>query len=335
MKHLIELFAAAGARWQHFGDDPETRAVAEEACRENGWFTPAEVCRAMRTLARTLLTPEALRDWLAGRPLPVGRPRSVLVVMAGNIPAVGFLDLLCVLCSGHRCLYKPAGKDRILMDYIAGTLQRLDPALPLERYAEARDAEVEAVIATGSDNAERYFRARYAALPLLLRGSRQSVAVLAGSETPEQWAGLNDDIWAYSGLGCRSVSLLLLPEGAPLALQMPEVSPKLRNNCRQTRALLQLEGCPFVDLGGAVAVEQGTASAAWHFPKALSEVGIARYRTLDEAAAWLQAHDREVQCVVTACLDHPRRTGFGCAQTPGPTDWPDGRDVLAWLAEIA
>lgn len=326
MNDSIELFAALGGRLRRFGTDAATRAVAERASRANGWFRPDEVCRALQSLGRDLLEPEALYRWTAPYPLPVVRPRRVLVAMAGNIPAVGFFDLLCTVVAGHRCVVKPSSKDRITMEYIVDTLRELNPDVPVERCDGP--APVDALIATGSDDAERYFRSRYAGLPMLLRGSRQSVAVLSGRETPEQLAGLADDIWAYSGLGCRSVSLLFCPEGYDLQLTMPAVNDKYRNNYRQRRALCEMTGRPFRDLGAALAV------GSREFPAALSELSVARYRTLDEVAAWLAEHDREVQCVVTEALPHPRRADFGRAQSPGLTDWPDGRDVLAWLAAL-
>lgn len=327
MERMIELFAALGDRLRHFGDDPETREVAQAACRANEWFSVDEIGRALRALATEMLRPEPLRRWLAAYPCPVRTPRRILTVMAGNIPAVGFFDLLCVVCSGHRCLYKTSAKDRILMVYIVGEMQALSPDLPIGPYDGS--SPVDAVIATGSDNAVRYFKARYADLPMLLRGSRQSVAVLSGRETPEQLTALSDDIWAYSGLGCRNVSLVFVPAGYDLRLQVPHLNNKYKNNYIQTKALLRMNGKPFRDFGSAVAVEQ-TA-----FPNALSELAVAHYRTLDEVAAWLAAHNAEIQCVVTDSLPHDRRTGFGQAQSPALTDWPDGQDVLAWLTAIA
>lgn len=327
MERMIELFAALGERLRNFGCNSTTREVALAACRANDWFSPDEVCRALQAIATEMLQPNALRQWLSAYPCPVKNPRRILTVMAGNIPAVGFFDLLCVVCSGHRCLYKPSTKDSVLMDHIVSELRILSPDVPVKRYEE--NSPIDAVIATGSDNAERYFRAHFAGLPMLLRGSRQSVAVLSGNESPAQLAGLADDIWAYSGLGCRNVSLIFIPEEYDLQLEVPKVNAKYKNNYRQTKAMLRMDGTPFYDFGTAVAVEQ------WNFPKTLSELTIARYRTLDEVAAWLEAHDREIQCVVTECLPHNRRTDFGRAQSPALTDWPDGRDVLAWLAALA
>ncbi len=147
---------------------------------------------------------------------------------------------------------------------------------------------------------------------MLLRGSRRSVAILSGNETTEQLNGLSDDIWAYSGLGCRNVSLIFAPDGYDLKLKMPHISTKYRNNYRQMKALLQMNGIQFEDLDIAVAVEQR------NFPKLLSELAVARYRTLDEVKTW-----------------HPRLADFGRAQSPSLTDWPDGRDVLAWLTDLA
>ena len=326
MENAIGLFSRLGCRLRGFGDDARTREVIGRACRENGWFTPADICRAVAAVADGMLRRDALAEWLAPYPVPVAEPRRVLVVMAGNIPLVGFFDLLCTVVSGHRCLLKPSAKDTVLMEYVVGQLRDIDASVPVEFYDGV--SPVDAVIATGSDNANRYFRARYAGIPSLLRGSRQSAAVLSGDETPEQLAGLADDIWAYSGLGCRSVSLLFLPEGYEPTLQMPDVNDKYKNNYRQTRALLTMQGRPFRDLGAAVAVEQRD------FPAALSQISYTYYKTPDEIAGWLAMHDDELQCVVTECLPHSRRAAFGCAQSPALTDYPDDRDVIAWLAAL-
>lgn len=326
MKHAIELFAALRSRLASFGSEDSSRRVIAEACQVNGWFSQAEVRRAVAAVSEQMLREDLLREWLAHYPTPVTTPRRVLVVMAGNIPLVGFFDLLCVVASGHRCLVKPSAKDTPLMIYIIKLLHEIDPDFRIEIYDGK--SPVEAVIATGSDNANRYFRAHFSGVPSLLRGSRQSVAVLSGRETPEQLAGLSDDIWAYSSLGCRNVSLVFMPEDYDLQLTMPPVCEKYRNNYRQRRALLMMEGQPFLDLGAAVAVEQQT------FPTFLSQIAYARYASLDQVSAWLAEHDEQLQCVVTECLSHSRRAGFGCAQSPALTDYPDDRDVMAFLTTL-
>lgn len=326
VKHPVELFSELGRRLRDFGSDASTRPIIRRACEANGWFTPDDIRRAVAALCDEMLQPHLLEAWLRRYPLPVSTPRRVLVVMAGNIPLVGFFDLLCVVAAGHRCLVKPASKDRVLMEYVVGLLHELDPETAPELYDGC--SSVDAVIATGGDNARRHFKARYAGIPTLLRGHRQSVAVLAGNETAEQLAALADDIWAYSGLGCRSVSMLFLPEGYDPPLEMPAVNDKYRNNYRQTAALLEMTGQPYRDLGGAVLVEQPT------FPTHLSRIACARYRSPGEVEAWLADHDAELQCVVSACVDHSRRVGFGRAQAPSLTDYPDARDVMRWLAAL-
>ena len=328
MKDAIEVFAALGRRLADFGSDERTARLIDEACRTNGWFMPADIKRSVATLTRDMLQRPLLEAWVAPYPVPVAEPRRVLVVMAGNIPLVGFFDLLCVAIAGHRCLVKPSSKDRLLVEYVVGLLREIEPEFPVEFYNGS--APVDAVIATGSDDACRVFRTRYAGLPALLRGSRQSVAVLSGRESRLQLDALSDDIWAYSGLGCRNVSLLFLPHDSPFPkLHVPEtLNPKYRNDYLRARALLTMTGQPFVDLNSAVAVEQQA------FPASLGCVAYTRYRDLNEVEAWLIEHDTEVQCVVAKCLTHPRLAAFGRAQSPTLTDWPDQRDVLAFLAEV-
>ena len=323
MKERIGLFVALGERLRRFGECEATRQVIDDACLANEWFTPDEIRRAVGAIAERMLRRDTLETWLAAYPVPVAAPRRVLVIMAGNIPAVGFFDLLCVIASGHRCIIKPSSKDSVLIRYIVGQLLEIDPDLPIEFYDG--ETPVDAVIATGSNNARRYFQARYAGLPALLRGNRQSVAVLSGNETPRQLTGLADDIGAYSGLGCRSVSRLFLPAGYRLQLKIEPANPKSQNDCLRTRALLTMTRTPFIDLGGAVAVEQQ------EFPASLSRIAFSYYHNLQEVEAWLAAHDEELQCVVSTCVHHSRRTGFGCAQSPALTDWPDDRDVMRWL----
>lgn len=326
MEYALDLFAELGRRLHGFGDDAHTQDVAGRACQANGWFMPADIRRAVAAIAGDMLRRDRLREWLSRYPVPVAVPKRVLVVMAGNIPLVGFFDLLCVLAAGHRCLVKPSAKDTVLTEYVVGLLRGIDPLVAVEFYDG--QAPVDAVIATGSDNANRYFRARYAGIPALLRGNRHSVAVLGGDEAPAQLAGLADDIWAYSGLGCRSVSLLFLPEGYDLQLRMPAVNAKYRNGYRQQKALLAMEGRPFRDMGAAVAVEQCA------FPMALSQVNYTFYKSPDQVVAWLAEHDDELQCVVSEVISHSRRAGFGRAQSPALTDYPDDRDVIAFLTTL-
>ena len=322
MRQTIDTLCRLGERLQAI---PE--AVIDVAVAENPWFTPTSIRAAVEAIRREMLAREKLEAWLAPYAVPVAVPKKVLIILAGNLPLVGFFDLLCVVASGHRCLVKPSSKDRILMAHIIDELRAIDPALPIELYDGTTPPE--AVIATGSDNTNRYFRARYGELPTLLRGSRQSVAVLTGEESEEELRGLEQDIWMHHGLGCRNVSLLFLKRGT----EFPQIRPqamheKYRNNYLQTKALFQMTDQPFIDLDGAVAICQSA------FPQALSALSYTYYETDAEVENWLADHDRELQCVVARSINHPRRVDFGQAQSPRLTDYPDAVDVVAFLERI-
>ncbi len=327
MKNGITLFSELGRRLENFGHDAYSQSIIAAACEANGWFSDVEIRLAVEALRTEMLDATRLEQWLEAYPsIPVTTPRNILIIMAGNIPLVGFFDLLCVIVAGHRALVKPSSKDRVLIEYVMALLHDIDPEVRLSTYDE--NDRVDAVIATGSDNANRYFRARYGDIPALLRGSRHSVAVLSGNETAEELHGLADDIWRYSGLGCRNVSMLFLPDGYSPALTPPALNAKYSNNYLQQRAVMTLNNLPFTDLEGALLVEGDD------FSNALSVITCARYRSLKEVAEWLENHEKELQCVVTEALDCPSRVTFGRAQSPALADYPDRVDVMAFLALI-
>jgi len=321
----IELFAALGRRLEEFGRTPATQEVVRRAAAANAWFLPQEIVRAVEALRTEMLDRGRLERWAAGYG-PIERPKQVLVVAAGNIPLVGFFDLLCVLVSGHACRIKPSGKDAVLMRYIVDELKAIDPDLPL--CISGIGGRPDAVIATGSDLANRYFRALFGGIPSLLRGNRQSAAVLSGRETEAELRGLEEDLFAYSGLGCRSVSLLFLPRGGLPELHCTACNEKYRRNYLQQRAVLRMRRMPYVDLGGALLCE------ARDFPTALSCIHYTFYDTPAEAEAWLRAHDSELQCVVSRCAAHPRRVDFGRTQHPRLTDYADDADTMRFLRSI-
>lgn len=311
----IAIFARLGERMAQLTADDK---VVRRAVEANPWFRPHEVVRAAQALASALLRREVLEEWMAHYPtLPTTSPERVLIVMAGNIPWVGFFDLLCVMMAGHRALVKPSSKDRATMEWVVEQL--LAEGLAIEWYD---GGPIDRLIATGSNETAAHFRRAYPSTRSLLRGSRQSVALLRGDESPEEWKALSNDCFAYSGLGCRNVSLLLAPQGAEIHLQVPPMGDCFEENYRQQRALKMLLGEPFTDLGGALLVE------GEEFPTALSTVVVKRYTALPEAEEWIARHREEIQCVVSR-HGNPR---FGRAQQPGPFDYADGVDTMAFLA---
>ena len=326
MKRVSEIFSTLGRRLDGFGSDAATRSCIDRAIEANGWFTQRDILRAVDAVRSEMLDPGKLDAWLSGY-TPVAVPRDVAVIMAGNIPLVGFNDLLCVAASGNVCCVKPSGKDTVLMEMIIDMLREIEPQIAIRPFDDA--ASYDAVIATGGDDANRYFRTRFAGTESLLRGSRHSVAVLSGNESTEDLAALIDDITSYSGLGCRNVSMILLPQGYDPDLYTDRpINVKLRRNLVATAAMLTMQRRPFTDCGAFLCVESTT------FPSALSCVALHRYDDTAQVEKWLSDNDAHIQCVVTDRLEHPRRAAFGRAQYPALTDYADGCDTMSFLTAL-
>ena len=343
-EQIIHLFVSLNERLAHFGEDPISRQAINDASDANSWFSEGEIRNAVEAIRSQMLSEGNLRAWLDRYPnLPVATPRNILVVMAGNIPLVGFFDLLCVVASGNRCLIKPSSKDRILMQFFIDQLRDIDSAVAVEIF----DGQVvpDAVIATGSDNAVRHFQAEYGSLPMLLRGSRSSVAILTNSESAADRSALCNDIYMYSGLGCRNISLIFVPadyDTTQLAETMRTYNTHnagFINNYRQRRAILAMNGVAHTDLGHSLLIEERA------FPTAISQINIARYTSLTEITEWLSINDEEIQCVAcndthfiakyaTNCAPLRRTTTLGSTQHPSLTDYPDAADVMEWLKNI-
>lgn len=332
---MIDLFVQLGQRLESFGSDATTEHVINQAITDNSWFTRADILRSVAAIRSHMLTDSALRSWLA--PYPLDTPhnsRRIGVIMAGNLPLVGFFDMMCVLLCGHECHIKPSSKDSALILYICELLRKSEPKIPIYELGQQ---PIDAVIATGSDNTNLYFRQQYSGIPSLLRSSRSSVALLTAAESEAELTLLADDIFAYGGLGCRNVSLLLLPTGydvqrlgSTIARTATTVNPKLRGNYLQHKALLTMNGTDFFD--GDFFVMRPSDD----FPTDLSEVAYIFYDSPQAAKEWICGHDPHVQCIVAspAALTHPRATPFGTAQSPRPGDYPDGVDVIEFLLQI-
>ena len=178
----------------------------------NGWFTPEQVCFSVQSWANAL-TEENLNKWLSNYSFNETTPKTVGLILAGNIPLVGFHDFLSVLISGHNVLVKTSSNDQHLIKFLAKYLITVNPEI--ESHITFTDGKLEnfdAVIATGSNNTARYFEFYFKDKPSIIRKNRNSVAVLTGNETKEELINLGEDIFRYFGLGCRNVSKLFVPK---------------------------------------------------------------------------------------------------------------------------
>ena len=322
MSNITNLFFTLGQRLEEFGRSEESRAIIDSAVEANPWFTERDILDAVEAIRTQMLDRAKLEEWLADYPTAT-TPQRVAIIMAGNIPLVGFFDLLCVLCSGHQAYIKPSSKDRVLMQYMVDTLRIIEPTIAIYDYSAEEHYDM--VIATGGEEANRYFESHFADTKRLLRGSRHSVAVLDGRESEAELRALYEDITAYSGLGCRSVSMIFAPIGLNIALPTGEArNPKLRRNIASMRALYTMQGYSYGDYGAFLTTEGTT------FATSLANVVIQRYNDISEVRAWLREHREEIQCIVSHA-DIEGCVPFGEAQHPQLNDYADGVDTMEWL----
>lgn len=324
MNRTIDIFATLGERLSNFGKESSSQEVIRRAMEQNEWFTFDDIMLAVDAIRVEFLDREKLQRWAAGYSQQASK--RVAIIMAGNIPLVGFYDLMCVVMAGHKALVKPSSKDKVLMEWIIGKLRDICPTIAIESYTEL--SAIDMAIATGGDEAARHFRTRYNGLPTIIRGSRHSLAVLGQKESKTDMEGLSKDIFSHNGLGCRNVSLIFLPRGTELNIPPPPSdSPMMRGNYLQNRALKSMLGIPFKDLGGHIMVESND------FSDKVSQINYCYYDKLSDVESWIAAHDDKIQCVVSNIIDHPRRVEFGRAQYPTLWDVADGVDVMKFLTQ--
>lgn len=323
MNRMIDIFSTLSDSLSHFGKDSTSQEMIHRAMAENPWFSECDILMAVEAIREEFLDRDKLQRWAAA--YRKAEPKRVAIIMAGNIPLVGFYDLLCVLMAGHTAMVKPSSKDRVLTEYIIKLLRDIEPAIAIEPFSEQSQPDI--VIATGGDQAARHFQSQYANIPALIRGSRHSVAALSGKESEAELKGLSRDIFSYNGLGCRNISLVFLPADSKLTLTPPTPSPMMQGNYAHNKALKTMLGIPFSDLGGYLAVESNT------FSNDISQINYCYYHSVQEVKEWLAEHDNELQCVVTTTIPHPRRVEFGRAQYPTLWDVADGVDVMNFLTQ--
>lgn len=301
----------------------------------NGWFVPENTLLSLQKIAENYLDFEKLTQFLNNYEA-VKAPKKIGVVMAGNVPAVGFHDALCVLLSGHKLLAKLSKDDTPLMLFLLETLKKLEPAFKDMIQLVERINEADAYIATGSDNTARYFEYYFAKKPHIIRRNRTAVAVLDGHESREDLAELGEDILRYFGLGCRNVSKLYVPPGYDFSklyevLEDPRSfyanHHKFFNNYEYNRSILLVNGTPHYDNGFLMFTEsEATVSP-------LSVVYYQNYQSLPQLMAELDSQKEKIQCIVANPEKLPGSVPFGQAQSPGLADFADGVDTMVFLAD--
>lgn len=337
----IELLAELGAYLREEPDEA-LQGVQAQAYTENRWFTPENTSRALAALATAFLDREKLQSWLAGYPLPdLPHPdKTIGLVMAGNIPLVGFHDWLCVFAAGQRARVKLSEKDRLLLPFLVGKLGEW--AFESWEYTEFLSEGdklqgFDAVIATGSNNTARYFEQYFGKYRHLIRRNRNAVAVLSGSESRADLYALGQDIFSYFGLGCRNVSKIYVPEGYDFTALLEALHEfrelihhdKYKNNFDYTLTLFILNQTPYLNNDCLLLREAEALQAR------IASVHYAFYSDLAALEAELERRRPEIQCVVSQlALLNWTPVPPGQSQTPGLHDYADGVDVMDFLAKL-
>jgi len=301
----------------------------------NQWFTSVNIAFSIDAWAEALRT-ENIERWLAEYPelQQDTVPKNIGVISAGNLPLVGFHDMLCVLISGHRYVGKLSSKDDKLPLKVIDLLTDIEPEFRnFIRIEKEKLQNIDAVIATGSNNSARYFEAYFGKYPHIIRRNRNSAAVLSGDETKADLERLADDIFMYFGLGCRNVSKLFVPADFDLnrifeaSLKYAEIvnHNKYANNYDYNRALYLMDSQPFHDNGFMILREShGLASP-------VSVVYFERYSDIETVRKRLDAEHDHIQCVVSSTQIVGNTIAFGKTQSPELWDYADNVDTLKFL----
>ncbi|MBC2840639.1 acyl-CoA reductase [Robiginitalea sp. SC105] len=310
--------------------------VAVERARvQNPWFTREEVLHALRHWGK-VLQEESLLQWFSAYPGNPGKSATVALIMAGNVPLVGFHDLVSVLMTGHRALVKTASSDSVLLPAMRDVLVSFDPGLSGRIAFETGTLSgFDAVIATGSNNTSRYFDYYFGGHPHIIRKNRNSVGILTGNEGVAELEGLADDIFRYFGMGCRSVSKIYVPEGydfdglfnAFFRHKHRIDHHKYANNYDYNKAVYLMSGAPMLDNGFLLVKEDGGLG---------SPIGTLFYETYSSPEA-LREHlaglSEDLQCIVGP-KDIPGAIPFGASQQPALDAYADNVDTVAFLQSV-
>lgn len=307
---------------------------AAEARAYNQWFIPESIVNALESIVK-MLERHKLESWLE-RYVPVETPKNVGVVMAGNIPMVGFHDMMTVLLSGHKLHAKVSSQDPVLIKNIASLLTDLAPEFSERIDFVEKMNGMDAVIATGSDNSARYFNYYFSGIPHIIRRNRSSIAVLNGKETTDELRKLGKDIFTYFGLGCRNISKVYVPENYDWTVFFEAIEEfshvghhhKYHNNYDYNKSVYLINSVLHKDNGFLLLTESKELVSP------LSVLFFEQYVTVDGLTASLEAWKEKVQAVSSADAWFPESIPFGTAQCPDPWEYADGVDTMQFLTGI-
>lgn len=337
LARIGHLFKTVSNNDGHFEASTFNAAFTEKFCAslrlaeiKNPWFTASNLKSSFLAWSEQL-TEEKLEQFLPTE-LTQGSQKTVAIIMAGNLPLVGFHDLLCVLASGNKALLKLSSEDEVLMKLVVEAFQQIDPLYnELITIAEGPIKNFDAVLATGSDNTARYFEHYFGKYPHVIRKNRTSLAVLTGKESSEELERLGSDIFTYFGMGCRNVSHLLVPRDYNFSgffeamFKYGDVinHNKYVNNYDYHKSIFLLEQMPFLDNNFLMIRESEELFSP------LSVIHYSFYDSEEDITNYILDNSEKIQCVVGK-----NNLPLGKAQQPGLSDYADGVNTLEFLGSL-
>lgn len=302
----------------------------------NGWYTQEQVYYAIESWALAL-TEKNIDIWLSNYTyLEKSTPKTIGLILAGNVPLVGFHDFLSVLISGHKVLVKTSSNDQHLLPFLAKYIITIAPQLNnFITFIEGKLTNFDAVIATGSNNTSRYFEYYFKNKPVIIRKNRNSIAILEGKETKKQLADLGEDIFRYFGLGCRNVSKLFVPKGYDFKtffeaiFEYQEVIhyEKYANNYDYNKAVFLMSNFKLIDNGFLTLKEDASYSSP------ISSLFYEYYENIDMIKKRIELDKEQIQCIVSNNLIE-NSIPFGTTQRPNLWDYADNIDTIKFLSKL-
>lgn len=311
-------------------DNEEWHSVKHTASAHNGWFTPEFIDLSVKNITDEFLQEDKLMKWVNHYKLDDNIvPKNVGIVMAGNIPLVGFHDFLTVFVSGHRQTIKLSSKDEILLKHIVQKMAGWDTGIAQIVSFASMLKGCDAYIATGSNNSARYFEYYFSKYPSIIRKNRTSVAIINGNESAEDLEKLSDDIHTYFGLGCRNVTKLFVPEEydfVPLLNSFHQYKyfadhHKYKNNFDYNLSIQIMNNRFYMTNDSTLLVENESLFSP------ISQLNYSFYKKKEDVVNSLKDSE-QIQCI--SGLDLP----LGAAQRPGLMDYADGVDTMQFLLTL-
>jgi hypothetical protein len=335
INNIVNTFSELGKRLA--APNEALMEVINTERQHNAWFTPESVLKAVKANGE-MLNDSDLSKWLGTYSIGEAKNKRIGLVLAGNIPLVGFHDVLCVLATGNHALIKASSQDARLIKHVLNLLVEINESYKNQFSFVERLVDFDAIIATGSNNTSRYFDYYFGKVPNIIRKNRNSVALLTGNESTEELHALGNDIFDYYGLGCRNVSKVFVPEGYVFNKFFESIenfSPiinhhKYNNNYDYNKSIYLVNSDAHLDNGFLLLKQDERLTSP------LAVLFYETYTNLASAQKKLAEQSEQLQCIVTTA---PLQTKnqvviFGGSQHPQLWDYADGVDTMEFLANL-